>query len=129
LAARQILERRGDTAPDVHGAGVDRLRRAEPRQRGAIRADEEDRLDQVAARLFDRERGQLAVVERALGHHPVAGERELLGNLLEREFGHGRIAAALLRQQPVRVVDGAFAAFDRDIHVSLPPRGASAAAR
>jgi len=119
LAARQILERRRDAPPDFHCASVDRLRRAESRQGRTISAHQEDRLDQVAARLFDRERGQLAVVERTLDHHPVAGERKLFGNLLEREFGHGRVAAALLRQQPVRAVDGAFAAFDRDVHVNL----------
>ena len=39
---------------------------AEARQGGAVGAHEEDRLDQVAARLLDGERGELAVVERAL---------------------------------------------------------------
>jgi hypothetical protein len=47
-------------------AGVERLRRAEARQRGAIGAQQEDRLDQIAASLLDRQRREAAVVTASL---------------------------------------------------------------
>ena len=133
LAARQILECRGDAALDLHRGGVDRLRGAEAGERGAVGADQENRLDHVAARLFDGERRELAVVERALAHHPVDRERELLGNLREAELRHGGIAAARLGEQRVRVLDGAFSAFDCDVHqagsIAVPPTRRSGRAR
>ena len=116
LPARQILECRGDAALDVHRSGVDRLRGAEAGERGAVGADQENRLEHVAARLFDGERCELSVIERALAHHTVDRERELFGNLLEAELRHGGIAAARRGEQRVRVLDGAFSAFDCDIH-------------
>jgi hypothetical protein len=116
LAARQILEGRGDAALDVHRSRIDRLRGAEAGQRGAVGADQENRLDHVAARLLDGERRELAVVERALAHYPIDRERELPGNLLEAELRHGGIAAARRGEQRVRVLDGAFSAFDGDVH-------------
>ena len=120
LPARQILERRGDPAAHLHRAGVDRLGRAEARQRRAEGAHQEDRLDQVAARLLDGERRQFAVVERALAHDAVDGERKLLGDLGQRQFGHVAVAAPLMRQQAMGVLDGAFAALDRNIHGQPP---------
>ena len=102
----------------LHRAGIDRLGRAEARQRGAEGAHQEDRLDHVAARLLDRERRQLAIVERAFAHHAVDGERELLGDLGERQFRNVAVAAPLMRQQAMGVLDGAFAALDGDIHAS-----------
>ena len=56
LAAGQVLEGRRDAAAQRHRRGVDRFGEAEARQRGAIGAHQEDRLDQVAARLLDRQR-------------------------------------------------------------------------
>jgi hypothetical protein len=128
LAARNILEGRGNPAPHLHPAGVDRLGGAEPRQRGAERAHQENRLDHVAARLLDGKRGEFAVIQRALGHDAVDGEAELFGDLLQRQFGNVAIAAALMRQQPVGVLDGALASLDGDIHALISlggePRGA-----
>ncbi len=121
LSARQVLEGRRDAAFDVHRGGIDRLRGAETGERGAVGADEEDRLDHVAARLLDGERGKLAVIERALAHHPVDCERELLGNLLEAELRHGGIAAARCGEQCVRILDGAFSALDCDVHQAASP--------
>ena len=77
---------------------VERLGIAEARQGGAIGAHQEDRLDQVALRLLDGERGEVAVVERALRHHPVDGEAELLVDLRDGEFRHARIAATRARR-------------------------------
>ena len=99
LAARNILEGRGNPAGDPHPAGIDRLGRAETRQRRAEGADQEDRLDHVAARLLDGERRKLAVIERAFAHHAVDGEPKLLGDLGERHLGNVAIAAPLMRKQ------------------------------
>src|SRR6185437_2860268 len=118
LAARDVLEGRGNPPPDLHLAGIDRLGGAEPRQRGSEGTDQKDRLDQIAARLFYGKRRQFSVMERALGHDAIDAEAELLGDLRQRQFGYLAIAAALMRQQPVRVLDGAFASLDGDIHVS-----------
>ena len=73
---------------------------AEARQGRAIGAQQEDRLDQIAARLLDRQRRELAVVERAFGHHAVDRQAELLVDLLERELRHGAVAAPFLGEQP-----------------------------
>ncbi len=116
LAARHILEGRRNPPAHRHGAGIDRLAHAEPRQGGAKGAEQEDRFDQIAARLLDRQSSKLAIVERAFVHDAIDGERELLLDLLKRQFRHRRIAAPLMRQQPMRVLDRAFSAFDRYIH-------------
>ena len=116
LAAGNVLEGRGHPPLHPHRAGLDRLAGAEARQRGAEGADQEDRLDQIAARLLDRERRELAVIERALAHDAVHGEAELLRDLVERDFGNILIAAPRICEQAMGVLDGAFAAFDCDIH-------------
>ncbi len=116
LAARDILEGRGNPPPHLHPAGIDRLGRAEPRQRGAERAHQEDRLDHVAARLLDGKRREFAVIQRAFGHDAIDAEAELFGDLGERHFRNVAIAAALMRQQPMGVLDGALASLDGDIH-------------
>ena len=82
LAARHVLEGRRDAPLGHHGRGVERQRIAEARQGRAIGAQQEDGLDQVAARLLDGERGERAVVAGALGHHAIDGEPELLVDLL-----------------------------------------------
>ena len=89
---------------------------AEPGQRRAIGAQQEDRLDEIAARLLDGERGQRAVVAGAFGHHAVDRQAELLVDLRERELGHGAVAAALVGQQVERMGDRRLAALDRDVH-------------
>ena len=89
---------------------------------------QEDRLDHVAARLLQRQRRQFAVIERTFGHDAVDAEAELSGYLRQRKFGNGAIAAALMRQQTMGVLDGALASLDGDIHASISlrdkPRGA-----
>ncbi len=49
-------------------------------------------------------------------------EAELLGDLRQRDFGNVAIAAALMRQQAMGVLDGAFASLDGDIHASASLR-------
>jgi hypothetical protein len=90
LSAGQILEGRGDAAAQGHRRRVERFSEAEARQRGAIGADQEDRLDHVAARLLDRERGDAPVVERALAHHAIDRQRQLLVDLRRRDSGVAR---------------------------------------
>ncbi len=116
LAAGNVLEGRGDAAADLHVAGIDRLGGAEARQRGAEGANQEDRLDQVAARLLDRERGELAIIERAFRHHAIDTERKLFGDLRQRKLRHLPVAAPFMREQAMGVLDGAFAALDRNVH-------------
>jgi len=79
-------------------AGIDRLGGAEPRQSGAERAQQENRLDHVAAGLFYRKCREFAIIERAFGHHAIDRKAELSGNLIERDFGNVTIAAPLMRQ-------------------------------
>ena len=121
LAARNILEGRGNPPPHLHLPGVDRLGRAETRQGGAEGADQEDRLDHVATRLLDRQRSELAIVQRAFAHHPIDGKAELAGDLRKREFSNIAIAAPLMREQAMGILDGAFASLDGDIHAVNSP--------
>ena len=90
LAARQIFEGRGNAAAQRYRRGVERLGEAEARQSGAIGAYEKDRFDQIAARLFDGERGDGAIIERALAHHPIDAKRKLFVDLLSGQFWRRR---------------------------------------
>ncbi len=65
LAARNVLVGGGDAPFHAHAAGVHRRAVAEAGQGGAEGAHEEDRLDEIAARLLDGERGERAVIKRA----------------------------------------------------------------
>ncbi len=116
LTARDILESRGNPPPHLHFAGFDRLGRPEPRQRGAKGAQQENRFDHVAAGLLDGQRREFAIVQRALRHHPIDTKAELLRDLRQRDLRDFAIAATLMRQQPMSVLDGAFASLDRNIH-------------
>src|SRR3546814_13469502 len=89
---------RRSTRTDTLFPYTTRFRAGEARQRGAGGAQEEDRLDQIAGSLLDRQRGELLVIQRAFAHHPRHGERQLLANLLDAEFGDAGVAAALDRK-------------------------------
>ena len=115
LAAGQILENRGHPALDPHRRGFHRLGVGEAGQGGAIGAQQERGLDQVALRLLDRQRGEFTVVQRPLGHHPVDRATELLLDLGDGERRHGGIAPAFLGEPGMGVVDRPLAAFDCDI--------------
>src|SRR5262245_61380802 len=132
LSAGQILENGGDAPSHVHARGIERRGRAQARARGAKRAQEKDRFDQVSARLLDGERRELPVVKRALGHHAVDRERELLRYLLERNLRNRTVAAPYVREQRMGVLDRARAALDRHIHrqprVDATERGSAATA-
>src|SRR5262245_28250204 len=95
LSAGKVLERSRDPPPHRHTRRVEGPRGAEAGQRRAIRAQQEDGLYEIAASLLDGERRQLAVVERALGHHAIHRETELLLDLDQRELGHGGVAATV----------------------------------
>ncbi len=126
LAARDVLEGRGDAPFGDHPGRVERLGVAEAGQGRAIGAQQEDRLDQVAARLLDRQCRKRAVVAGAFGHHAVDREAQLLVDLVEREFGQVTRPAALVGQQVERVGDRRLSTFYRDVHVR-PPRRCCAA--
>src|SRR5215475_4023898 len=95
LSAGQILEGRGDAAADLHGRCIDRNTGAETWKGRAIGTQQEDRLDQVAARLLDSKCGKIWIVDGALAHDAVDGEGELLANLRGRQLGHVKRAAPL----------------------------------
>ena len=84
LAAGQVLEHRGNAAPHQHRCGIHRQRIGEARQGGAIGAQQERRLDQVALRLLHRQRGEFAVVQRAFAHRAVDRAAKLLFDLCQR---------------------------------------------
>ena len=115
LAAGQVLVDGGDAADRLHGGGVDRQAGGEPRQGGAVGAQQEGGLHQVTLRLLDRQGGEAAVVDRAFRHHPVDGAAELRLDLVGSQLGHGRVAAALFGQPAMGVGDGLLAALDCDI--------------
>ncbi|MNI16989.1 hypothetical protein D3C73_703450 [compost metagenome] len=122
LSARQILVGGGNAAFDLHVGSVERHRIAEPGQGGAIGAQQEDRLDQVAARLAHGKRCKRTVIKRGLRHHPIDGKAELFGNLVDRDGGERTIATASVGEKPVSVADGSLATFDGNIHGLLSLR-------
>ncbi|MNI47326.1 hypothetical protein D3C73_1018380 [compost metagenome] len=126
LPARHVLEGGRDTALQAHGARVDRLRVAIARQGRAIGAQQEHGFDHVARRLLERQRGQLRIVERALGHHARYRQRHLFANLVQAQLGHRAVAAPVGVQHAVGIQDGAFAPFDGYVHVSSPPASCAA---
>jgi len=72
---RNILEGRGVRRRDLH-PGVSIALGARSAAKWPERAQQEDRLDQVAARLLDRRGLRFAIVQRPFGHH-VDCHREL----------------------------------------------------
>ncbi len=118
LASGKVLVGRRNAPVDAHLGRVERFGIAEARQGRAIGAQEEDRLYEVAPRLLDRQRGKVAVVERALGHDAVDGQSELLHDLRECQRRNRAVAAPALVEKLVRVGDGGFAALDCYIHLS-----------
>ncbi|MNF89894.1 hypothetical protein D3C84_724390 [compost metagenome] len=116
LPARYVLERGREASAELHVLRVDRQARAEARQRGAISAQQENRLHHVPCRLFDRQRGQLFVIQRAFAHHPRHCQRQLLTNLLDAQLSDRRIAPTFFRQQTMGIVDGLFATLDGYVH-------------
>ncbi|GCU41420.1 hypothetical protein HmCmsJML041_04063 [Escherichia coli] len=61
-------------------------------QRGAVGAQQENRLDVIAAGLFQRQRGQLAVGNTPFGHHATSRQGKRTVNLGAARFRHSRIA-------------------------------------
>ncbi len=120
LAARQILVGGGNPSFGMHHRRVDRPCVPKAGQGGAVGAHQKDRLDQIASRLHDGQRGKLAVIERALAHHAVDAESELLDDLVEAQRRHAAVAAPAVGKQLVGVADGGFPALDGYIHRLMP---------
>ncbi len=116
LSAGQVLERGGDAPAHVHGGRIQGPAGPEARQGGAVGPQEKDGLHQVAAGLFHGQGRQFGVVERALAHDPVHGQGELLADLVQAQFGNGPVAAPLLGQEPVGVLNGPLPSLDGYIH-------------
>ena len=89
---------------------------ADTGQGGAIGTDQENGLDQIATRLFDGQRRQIRVVERAFGHHPIHRQRQLMANLRDAQLGNVAGAAAFLCQPGMGIIDGALATLYGNIH-------------
>ena len=115
LAAGHVLEDGGDAALDLHGAGVDGAALGEAGEGGAIGAEEEGGLDEVALGLEDGAGGEFGVVAGAFAHDAVDGAAELGLDLAGVEEGEGGVAAALGGEPGVGGVDGALAAFHCDV--------------
>src|SRR5215467_14270354 len=114
LSAGQILKGRRDAAADLHARSIDRNTGTETWQGRAIGTQQEDRLDQVAARLLDGKCGKIWIVDGALAHHAVHGEGELLANLCSRQLGHIGCAAPLFSEQLVRSGNRGLSTLDCD---------------
>ncbi len=121
LPSRQILVGRRHAALDLHCGRVERLRIAEARQRRAVGAQQEDRLDHVASRLADSECCEGTVVERGFGHDPVDGECQLRDDLVDPDRRQRAVAAAAVGKQAVGVFNGGLAPFDGNIHGVTSP--------
>ena len=116
LTPGQVFERGRDAARDRHLRGLQGGRGPKARQGRAVGADQKDRLDQIAARLFDRQGGQIGVIQRPLGHHAVHSQSQLLADLRHRQFGHRCIATPLFGQPRMGGINRFFAPFDGNIH-------------
>ena len=86
----------------AHGRGLERFRCAEAHQRGAIGAQQEGGLDQVAPRLLDGQRREEAVVARPFRHDAIDREAHLLFDLRDGQFRQRRVAAPGLVQPGMR---------------------------
>ena len=82
--------------------------------------DIKDRLDEIAAGLFARERCEGRVVNGALSHDAGDRKGELLGDLLQRQLGNVDVAAALLSEPLVIGVASILDAFCRDVNSGDP---------
>ncbi len=116
LSAGQVLEGCRNSARYIHFGGFDWLGKGKTWQRRAIGPHQKNRLDQITTGLLDGKGGQIAIIKRPFGHDPGDGQRELLFDLIGFDFGDGLVAAALLGQKLVRIIDGAFATFYCNIH-------------
>ena len=122
LPARQILVGRRNAAADRHFRGIDRHGRAKARQGGAEGAHQESGLDGIALRLLQRQRSEIAIIERALVHH--AAQRRgpsARGSAQPRVPAPPVVAAPRFGEEFMRGENGGLAALDRDIHQPCLP--------
>ncbi len=96
LAAGNVFVHCGDAAFEAHLRSVNRFADRQPRQGGAVGAQQEDRFDVITAGLLERQRRQFAVGDAALGHHPVHRQVELVAYLINAQFGKPSIAPPFL---------------------------------
>ena len=116
LTAGNVFEGRRHAALRGQADGVDRDGDAEPRQRGAVRAQQRDRFEHIALRLQQRFGGEFRVVQRALGHHARDEHAQLVANLRVVDARGIGAAPPALGEQRVRIGDRFLASLDGDVH-------------
>ena len=115
LPAGQVLVNRRDAPLQPHVFAGQRLADRQARQGGAIGAQQEDRLHQIAAGLFDGQRRQLAIVDAAFGHHPIHRQPQLLFDLFRADRRQRVVAAPQLFLQLMGGLNG-FSPLYRYVH-------------
>ena len=73
-------------------------------------------FDEVAARLFNGQRGKLGVVQGAFIHHTVDGQRQLAGNLRQGHVRQRSVASSAICQQRVGILYRGFATLYGNVH-------------
>lgn len=116
LPAGQVLVNRRDAPLQPHVFAGQWLADRQARQGGAIGAQQENRLHQIAAGLFDGQRRQLAIVDAAFGHHPIHRQPQLLFDLFRADRRQRLVAAPQLFLQLMGGLNGFFAPFYRYVH-------------
>ncbi len=120
LTTRRILIGGRNPARDLHCARIEGQAGPEAGQGGAVGAYQKDRLYHIAARLFEGQRRQIGIVQRAFGHHPIHSQRQLFADLRNLQLWHSPIPAPRVIQPGMRIFNGALAPFDSHIH-HMPP--------
>jgi hypothetical protein len=123
LAAGDILERARHATVHAHRIGIQRLGVTKAGQRGAIGAQQKNRLEHVTGGLAHRHRGQLLVVQRTFLHDAGNAQAQLLANLIQRQLGCGWIATTRFGEQLQRAGNGLLATFNSNVHSILQNAG------
>jgi hypothetical protein len=116
LTARYLFEGGRDSALDPHPAGIDWQTIGQPGQGGSVGTQQKRGFHQIACGLLDRERSELGVIERALGHYTGYRSMQLLLNLRDRQFGKCPITAPARADPLISGIDCALSTLDGDIH-------------
>ena len=112
LTAGDIAIHRRNAPVHYHLAPRNRQAIAHTRQRGAVSAQQERRLQRVAFRLLERQRRQFLIADATLRHHPRQRQRQVPADLPQSQRVH---AARLVRRQSFRMLNRAQPAPNRCI--------------
>ena len=106
LAARNVLEGRRDAADGEEIRLGDRLGDRQARLRRAVGAQQQNRLVEIAARLGQRQRCQIGLIERGFAHDAVDQIGEAVAHRVDTLAGD---RAEIVAKEPFCLFDGAFA--------------------